>query len=87
MKTDVSAVFNRIAKWPSVWKRAVHSIFTLRVFCECLLICNVVSFPFGFEDGIWDLIVLIPYLLIAAFLCTLLIIWTGSFLVLGVSGI
>ena len=33
--------------------------FTVLVFREHLSIC-VCSFPFGFEDGMWDLTVLIP---------------------------
>ena len=34
--------------------------FTTRVFCEHLLICVCAPFPFGFEDGMSDVIVLIP---------------------------
>ena len=30
----------------------------MRVFRERLSICMCASFPFGFEDGVWDLIVL-----------------------------
>ena len=33
--------------------------FTVRVLRECLSVCVCASFPFGFEGGIWDLIVLI----------------------------
>ena len=32
----------------------------MRVFHERLSICVYVSFPFGIEGGIWDLIVLVP---------------------------
>ena len=40
--------------------------FFLRVFRErlfffvCVCVCVCPSFPFGFEGGTWDLIVLIP---------------------------
>ena len=34
--------------------------FTVRVFRERLSICVCVSFPFGNEDGLWDLIVSEP---------------------------
>ena len=34
--------------------------FTLCVFCERLSISVSHSFPFGFEGGMWDLIVSIP---------------------------
>ena len=36
--------------------------FTMLVFCDCLSICSGVcaSFPFGFEIGMWNLIVLVP---------------------------
>ena len=52
--------------------------FTVRVFREHLSICVCISFPYGFEDGMWDLIVLVPdycYLFIyldrAVHVCTL----------------
>ena len=32
----------------------------MHVFCERLWICVCASFDFGFEGGVWDLIVLIP---------------------------
>ena len=46
----------RVAECPPVWKRAVHS-----VNCTCLLwalveFCVCLSFPFGIEGGIWDVI-------------------------------
>ena len=34
--------------------------FTVHVLRERLSICVCPSFPFGFEGGMWDLIVLIP---------------------------
>ena len=34
--------------------------FSMRVCCERLSICVCSSFPFGFEDGMLDLIVFIP---------------------------
>ena len=34
--------------------------FTERVFRERLSICVCASFPFGFEGGMWDFIVLVP---------------------------
>ena len=33
--------------------------FSVHVFLECLSVCVYASFSFGFEDGMWDLIVLI----------------------------
>ena len=38
---------------------AVHSL-NCACFCERLEIRLCASFPFGFEDGMWDLTVLIP---------------------------
>ena len=32
----------------------------MRVFRVCLSICVCASVPFGFEGGMWDLIVFIP---------------------------
>ena len=32
----------------------------MRVFRECLSVCAFASFPYGFEGGIWDLIIFIP---------------------------
>ena len=32
----------------------------MRVFRESILVCLSASFSFGFEDGMWDLIVLVP---------------------------
>ena len=32
----------------------------MRVFREHLSICVCASFSFGFEDGVWDLVVLVP---------------------------
>ena len=34
--------------------------FNVRVFRERLSICVYSSFPFGFEGGVWDLIVIFP---------------------------
>ena len=34
--------------------------FTVRVFRELLSVSVYNSFPFGFEGGIWDLILLMP---------------------------
>ena len=34
--------------------------FTIRVFRERLSVCVCASFPFGFEGGMWELIVLVP---------------------------
>ena len=34
--------------------------FTIHVFRECLTISVCVSFPFGFEGGMWDSILLVP---------------------------
>ena len=34
--------------------------FTLHVFYKRLSICVYTSFPFGFEGGMWDLIILVP---------------------------
>ena len=34
--------------------------FTVRVYCESLLICVCASFPIGFEGGTLNLIVLVP---------------------------
>ena len=51
---------NRVAEWPPVWERVVLSInctclsWALVKFCMCL------SFPFGIEGGMWDVIALIP---------------------------
>ena len=40
----------------------------MRVFSEGLSVCLCASFPFGFEGGMWDLIVLIPdYFLVIYF--------------------
>ena len=51
-------VLVRVAKGQPVWKRAVHS---MDLACP-LRIANIFycSFPFGFEGGIWDLIVRVP---------------------------
>ena len=38
----------------------LFSRYTVRVFCERLSICVCPSFPFGFDGGMGDLIVLIP---------------------------
>ena len=39
---------------PPVWEGNIC------LFRSCFWLCVCVSFPFGFEGGIWDLIVLIP---------------------------
>ena len=44
----------RVPRWPPVWEKAV------RVFREHLSVWICASFPFDFEVGMWDLIVLIP---------------------------
>ena len=43
----------------TTWERVVHSV-TVRVFGERFIKpCVYASFPFGFEDGMWNWIVLI----------------------------
>ena len=42
---------------PPVWKRAVNS---LCVSFVNVYLCVCASFPFNFEGGLWDLIVLVP---------------------------
>ena len=42
-----------------IWKE-LFIRFTVRVFLERLSICMYASFPFGFEGGVWDLIVIVP---------------------------
>ena len=50
-------------------ERAVHSVY-LRVLREHLSVCECSSVPFGFEGGMWDLIV---FLVIALYLLFTLI--------------
>ena len=35
-------------------------LFTVRVFRKRLSFCVCASFPFGFQGGVWNLVVLIP---------------------------
>ena len=57
--TDVSIM---VAERPPVWERAVHlhSLYCVCVIRKRLSVCMFVSFPFDFENGLWDVIVLIP---------------------------
>ena len=48
----------RVAEWPPVWERAVHS-FYLRVFRGRLSKFVCPSFPFGVEGRMWVVIALI----------------------------
>ena len=52
MKIHVAAVSIRVAERPPVGERAVYS-----VYCACLSERLSISFPFGFEGGIWDLLI------------------------------
>ena len=52
----------RVAEWPPVWERAVHSVYR-GVFRERLPISVCSSFPLGFESEMWNLIILIPFYL------------------------
>ena len=49
----------RIAERPHVWERAVH-FANCACLCECFTFCVDASFRFGFQGGMWDLIVIIP---------------------------
>ena len=44
----------------------------MRVRRERLSVCVCVSFPFGFEGGMWDLIVLIPDRCVSVYFATIL---------------
>ena len=37
---------------------AIFSLTFIKSVCVCVCVC--VIFPFGFESGMWDLVVLIP---------------------------
>ena len=49
----------RLAEWPLVWEKAVHSVY-LACFFFFFFFVNCNTFPLGFEGGMWDLIVMIP---------------------------
>ena len=51
----------RVAEWPPVWERAVHSANYACVLSPGRLskCCRCPSFPFGIEGRMWDVMVLI----------------------------
>ena len=49
----------KVAEQQPVWER-LFIRFTVHVFHESLSVCMSASFPFGFEGGMWDLILLVP---------------------------
>ena len=56
-KIDVAVVFNQT----TCLGKKLFIRFTVRVFCERFnIFCVCPSFPFSFDDWIWDLIRLIP---------------------------
>ena len=50
----------RVAEWPPVWARAVHSVNCMCLSLALVKFCVCPSFHFGIEVGMWDVIVLIP---------------------------
>ena len=42
----------RVAKWPPVWERAVHSVNCMCLWWAFVKFCVYPSFPFGVEGGI-----------------------------------
>ena len=52
MKIDVIGVLIRVAERPPIWEKPAYS-----VYCSCLV--YVCAFNFGFEEGMWNLIVLV----------------------------
>ena len=50
----------RLAEWPPVWKRAVHSVNCTCLSWALVKFCVCPSFSFVIEDGMRDVIVLIP---------------------------
>ena len=48
----------RIAEWPSVWRKAVHSVYCARLSWKLINLC-VCFFPI-FEGGMGILIALVP---------------------------
>ena len=50
----------RVAEWPPVWERAVHSVNCTCLSWALVKFCVCPSFPFGIEGGMWGVIVLIP---------------------------
>ena len=58
----------RVAKWPTIWERAVHLLLLcvsfVNVFSVCLCVCVCMyvraSFPFGFKGRVLDFIALFP---------------------------
>ena len=59
-KIDVAAVLIRVAEWPPVWERAVHSAYCACISWAFVKFCVCPSFPFGIEGSRWVVIVLIP---------------------------
>ena len=51
----------RVAEWPPVWERAVHSVNCMCLSWALVKFCVCHSFPFGAEGGMWGVIVLIPH--------------------------
>ena len=49
----------KIAEWPPVWERAIHSIYCM-FLSWTFIIFSVCRFSFGFEVSLWDLNVFIP---------------------------
>ena len=50
----------RLVECPPVWERAVYSVYCACLSSKFINLC-VCCFPFWFEGGMWDLILLIPY--------------------------
>ena len=50
--------------------------FTVCVFCERLsILCMCSSFSFGFQDGVWDLIVFIPDHCLSIYFGPIFMVW------------
>ena len=50
----------RVAEWPPVWQRAVHSVYSTCLSWAMVKYYVCPFFPFGIGGGMWDVIVLIP---------------------------
>ena len=57
---SLSLTYYRSATWSPVWERAVHSVNYACLLWALVKLCVCLSFPFGIEGGMWDVIVLIP---------------------------
>ena len=47
----------RVAESPPVSERAVHLVYCARFYTNVYQFVRVLFFPFGFEEGVWDLVV------------------------------